>query len=232
MYLPQDARVDPGLFPEDEFPVYCPWCNYLLRGLPDDRCPECGKHFDPGRLLVVQYVEDKGRRQWPQINKWPKRFLLLSGVLLLGWLYGMEYLISCTQSGTKPWAMSLLRWLMSGTWHRALTSSPLALMTTLAVLSFGLYIRGSLHRRKKRLQISAYFYKDDSPRDRRMRRHVELVLLSLVVVIVAPIAMLVGGFILLDNQTRAKPPIQAMIVGIVVGIAILVVGPFRPSRTR
>ena len=26
---------------------YCLTCGYLLRGLPDPRCPECGRPFDP-----------------------------------------------------------------------------------------------------------------------------------------------------------------------------------------
>ncbi len=54
--IPRDARVDPAEFPEDEFPVYCPKCHYLLRGLPDGRCPECGDPFDRGRLLITQYA--------------------------------------------------------------------------------------------------------------------------------------------------------------------------------
>ena len=62
--IPPDARVDPARFPEDEFPLYCPKCDYLLRGLAEDRCPECGKSFDRGRLLVVNYVQDPFRRTW------------------------------------------------------------------------------------------------------------------------------------------------------------------------
>lgn len=55
--IPREGRVDPTPFPEDEFPVYCPKCDYSLRGLPDGNCPECGKAFERGRLLVIQYVE-------------------------------------------------------------------------------------------------------------------------------------------------------------------------------
>ena len=54
--IPPEARVDPSLFPEEEFPVLCSKCNYLLRGLPESRCSECGREFDRGRLLVEQYV--------------------------------------------------------------------------------------------------------------------------------------------------------------------------------
>ena len=56
--IPRDAAVDPKHFSEDEYPVHCPKCGYLLRGLPDGRCPECGTPFERGRLLVQQYVRE------------------------------------------------------------------------------------------------------------------------------------------------------------------------------
>lgn len=57
--IPKDAAVDPALFQEEEFPVYCPKCDYLLRGLPDGKCPECGQSFQRGVLLVQQYVQNE-----------------------------------------------------------------------------------------------------------------------------------------------------------------------------
>jgi hypothetical protein len=60
--IPAEARVDPDKFPEDEFPLFCPACNYELRGLPEPLCPECGRPFDRGRLLVEQYVIEQGKR--------------------------------------------------------------------------------------------------------------------------------------------------------------------------
>lgn len=57
--IPADARVDPSLFSEEEFPVHCAKCEYLLRGLPGAICPECGTPFDRGRLLVQEYVDLK-----------------------------------------------------------------------------------------------------------------------------------------------------------------------------
>lgn len=61
--MPTDARVDPAAFPEEEFPLNCPNCRYLLRGLPEERCPECGEPFDRGRLLVLHYVVWRTQRQ-------------------------------------------------------------------------------------------------------------------------------------------------------------------------
>ena len=54
--IPPEARADASQLPEDVFPVYCPRCRYDLRTLPDGPCPECGRPFDRGRLLVEQYV--------------------------------------------------------------------------------------------------------------------------------------------------------------------------------
>ena len=62
--IPRDARVDPTMFSEEEFPVCCNKCGYLLRGLPDGRCPECGDTFERGRLLVQQYVFVGGLGSW------------------------------------------------------------------------------------------------------------------------------------------------------------------------
>lgn len=60
----KDARVDPTLFSEEEFPVFCPKCRYALRGLRDGLCPECGRAFERGLLLVRQYVFEWGEPLW------------------------------------------------------------------------------------------------------------------------------------------------------------------------
>jgi|SRR4051794_38027094 hypothetical protein len=33
----------------------CPWCGYRLQGLPDNRCPECGRRFDPLYLIATRW---------------------------------------------------------------------------------------------------------------------------------------------------------------------------------
>lgn len=82
--IPPEARVNPGEFPEEEYPVYCPDCDYLLRGLPDNHCcPECGRPFERGRLLVEQYVIEGGKRHWRQINKYATWTLVIAIILIV-----------------------------------------------------------------------------------------------------------------------------------------------------
>jgi hypothetical protein len=85
--IPPEARVDPGRFPEADFPLYCPSCGYLLRGLTSDRCPECGRPFERGRLLVEQYVIERGKRLSRRTTAWAKRTLVIGIVLFAAsWL--------------------------------------------------------------------------------------------------------------------------------------------------
>ncbi len=80
--IPPEARVNPDEFPQEEYPVYCPDCDYLLRGLPDNhRCPECGRSFERGRLLVEQYAMEGGKRHWRRINKYAKWTLVIAIIL-------------------------------------------------------------------------------------------------------------------------------------------------------
>ncbi|MFH1107863.1 MAG: hypothetical protein V1790_01505 [Planctomycetota bacterium] len=81
--IPSDAVVDPTRFPEDKFPTCCDACGYLLRGIPDGNCPECGRPFARGRLLVMQYVIKYGWTSWrgSRSAKWA-RVLLVIGVTM------------------------------------------------------------------------------------------------------------------------------------------------------
>jgi hypothetical protein len=83
--IPRDATVDPTLFSEEEYPVYCPKCEYLLRGLPDGKCPECGTAFERGRLLVRQYVVDWSGATWRRMaaGRWAGRLLVVGAALIL-----------------------------------------------------------------------------------------------------------------------------------------------------
>jgi hypothetical protein len=45
---PRSADSQPAAIDID---LPCPSCDYNLRGLAEDRCPECGRHFDRQRLI-------------------------------------------------------------------------------------------------------------------------------------------------------------------------------------
>jgi hypothetical protein len=68
---PPNAVVDPRLFPEEEFPIWCERCGYSLTQLPDGRCPECGRAFTRARALIVEYVV--GPQAWRRRWLWSRR---------------------------------------------------------------------------------------------------------------------------------------------------------------
>ena len=45
--------------------MYCRTCSYVLDGLPECRCPECGQGFDPARRDT--YRTKPRRRRWPLV---------------------------------------------------------------------------------------------------------------------------------------------------------------------
>jgi hypothetical protein len=51
----------------------CLGCNYLLRGLPENRCPECGREFDPNdpRTMNLGSVIGAAARWWLSPPGWP-----------------------------------------------------------------------------------------------------------------------------------------------------------------
>ncbi|MDM8005219.1 MAG: hypothetical protein QUV05_03580 [Phycisphaerae bacterium] len=45
------ARSESGQSPAIDLDLPCPHCDYNVRGTPEDRCPECGNHFNRERLI-------------------------------------------------------------------------------------------------------------------------------------------------------------------------------------
>jgi hypothetical protein len=100
--IPADARVDPAGFPDKSFPVLCPDCRYLLRGLSGNACPECGGTFDRGRLLVEQYVMRPDTCLFARHGRLG-RLLLAAGLVIsigsLGFLALMNVLVTKGRAG-------------------------------------------------------------------------------------------------------------------------------------
>lgn len=114
--IPLGTAVDPALFPEDEFPVECLGCGYELRGLPDGRCPECGREFARGELLVsVYYFGESRRKRWIAILGavcfWVA--LLVLGLYVLSLLIALVFLVfdptptleSVGRGGFRVWSV-------------------------------------------------------------------------------------------------------------------------------
>jgi len=58
----------------------CPHCGYSLRGLPENRCPECGNAFDPAE------VAGTFQAKWPALLKW---YVL---ALVVAWIVAFPHL--------------------------------------------------------------------------------------------------------------------------------------------
>ena len=50
-----------GRRPRPGDPPRCPSCDYIIKGLPSNVCPECGKPFDP----AMRTEEDDPQYEWP-----------------------------------------------------------------------------------------------------------------------------------------------------------------------
>ena len=76
---------------QDQFDdLHCQHCGYQLRGLPEERCPECGHGFDPFE-----------RRFWNR-HRW--RGLLIVVCLIAGWIVLPSACVGCL-----AWSLSSRR---------------------------------------------------------------------------------------------------------------------------
>jgi len=157
--VPPDATVPAADFPEDEYPVYCPKCDYSLRGLSTDRCPECGEPFDRGRLLVVQYVRERDHRLWQRGGSgyWASRLAMVTlgflGLYIVG-THAVALLVAPLAGGAiKPTArqvegaLDLLVILLIFAWWARL----LVLLIILACA--GVLVRSARRNARKRRRV-------------------------------------------------------------------------------
>jgi hypothetical protein len=69
--------------PSGERSRYCRKCDYILEGLAEHRCPECGQPFDPDNVLTFRrYLEHTWH--WKASAAWA--WVAISGVLI-GWFF-------------------------------------------------------------------------------------------------------------------------------------------------
>ncbi len=85
--------------------MYCLNCGYVLDGLPEDRCPECGTAFDPTDSSTVhRHGAAPGRPPGSprlvtlRIELWAALCLFVIGIFTLSWTPQgyYDYLVRCT----------------------------------------------------------------------------------------------------------------------------------------
>ncbi|MDM8008142.1 MAG: hypothetical protein QUV05_18535 [Phycisphaerae bacterium] len=76
----------------------CPNCGYSLRGLPENRCPECGNAFDPAE------VTGTFQAKWPALLKWVLLGCVISGVFTSPFLISSLLSLRSTPA-SRPFAM-------------------------------------------------------------------------------------------------------------------------------
>jgi hypothetical protein len=158
---PPGASVDAAAFAEAEYPVFCMHCGYELRGLPEARCPECGREFDRGQLLVEQYVRLKRPRTDRRFQL--ARWLYRAGfVLILAPHVGFMALVLLMQAH-EEWFLRVLPssvdWVLPAgqTWIALLVAGNLCVLAC-AALAFTYTpprakckaVRNALPRRRRR----------------------------------------------------------------------------------
>lgn len=89
----------------DEPTMYCRECSYVLDALPENRCPECGKSFDP---------QNPGTFRRAAVV--PRRLTIIIAMYVTAWLlcYGFWTGLAAAHRHIEPW---------NSGWFAALLSS-------------------------------------------------------------------------------------------------------------
>lgn len=64
--------------------MYCRSCHYMLVGLPENRCPDCGRLFDPDKPSTFLWHPKQSSQQWWVIASW--FWVLCCGMLIGGFM--------------------------------------------------------------------------------------------------------------------------------------------------
>src|ERR1035441_10641934 len=87
--------------PSQAEPTFCIGCGYMLRQLPSNRCPECGRAFDPAdpRTMSIGRPLRWWQRKLLRPIGWPTIFLALLGT------GGLAFLSYRPHLQPEPWSV-------------------------------------------------------------------------------------------------------------------------------
>lgn len=149
----RSTRFAYNAFMPAEYHMRCLECDYILDGLPENRCPECGAHFDPSDSWTFSVVSESGlRRLWwallgaagpcaaitaalfvPAVGSIPGLVEILVVAVPVGWLIAGSSLSDCLR--VLKWPELEQRWaLVAATWINVLVLGSLLLVLCILFL--------------------------------------------------------------------------------------------------
>lgn len=123
--------------------LYCRRCGYALVGLSANRCPECGRPFDPtDRRTFTRYPHSGLVRYWIRKIVLGLTIVLLAGAILasawFGWVYWtyraewqaeQEAIAALKASADDAWQVTVDTWYVPFGWEYSLPFCPDYLLT-------------------------------------------------------------------------------------------------------
>jgi hypothetical protein len=100
----------------------CLGCGYLLRGLAEHRCPECGRAFDPGDITTFDS---------PRHGAAARRAMLLEFIPLLAFLATVTLMATAVLTVTLSWTRP----------------EPWIVWIAIFIVGVGLWVRGRVRKR-------------------------------------------------------------------------------------
>lgn len=94
---------------------WCLGCDYPLKGLTENRCPECGRVFDPGHPDTMRTAQTPGKiaRWLMQPPKWPSHsFTCLAALIMVASAAAPEGYFALTLISAYIWIVLLPGWFL------------------------------------------------------------------------------------------------------------------------